>query len=104
VKGQAVADFIVEFTDVTAEQRCENDDLWIVNVDGSANKRCGEAGMIVKYLEGQGLIYTIRLGFKVTNNKAEYEVVIARLAIVAELGAQNIEVRNDSSDSRTSLW
>jgi ribonuclease HI len=104
VKGQAVADFIVEFTDVAAEQRCEKDDLWTVNVDGSANKRCGGAGMIVKTPEGQGLRYTIRLGFKVTNNEAEYEVVIAGLAIAAELGVQNIEVRSDSSDSRTSQW
>jgi hypothetical protein len=48
VKGQAVANFIAEFIDVAVEQRCEKDDLWTVNVDGLANKRCGGAGVIVK--------------------------------------------------------
>jgi ribonuclease HI len=37
------------------------------------------------------------LGFKVTNNEAKYEAVIAGLAIAAELGAQNVEMRSDSS-------
>jgi ribonuclease HI len=97
VKGQAVADFIAEFTDVAVEQRSKKDDLWTFNVDGSANKRCGRAGVIVKSLEGQGLRYAIRLGFKVTNNKAKYEAMIAGLAIATDLGAQNVEIRSDSS-------
>jgi ribonuclease HI len=97
VKGQAVADFIAEFTDVTAEQGGEEDDLWTINVDGLANKRCGGAGVIVKPPQGKGLKYDIRLGFKVTNNEAEYEAIIAGLAIAKELGVQNVEVRNDSS-------
>jgi hypothetical protein len=52
VKRQAVVDFIAEFIDISVEQGCEKDDLWTVNVDGSANKRCGGAGVIVKSPEG----------------------------------------------------
>jgi ribonuclease HI len=37
------------------------------------------------------------LGFKVTNNEVEYEAIIAGLAIATELGAQNVEVKSDSS-------
>jgi ribonuclease HI len=97
MKGQVVIDFIVEFTDVVAEQGCKKDDLWTVNVDGLANKKSGGARVIVKSPKGQGLRYAIRLGFKITNNEVEYEAVIAGLAIAVKLGVQNIEMRSDSS-------
>jgi hypothetical protein len=97
VKRQAVADFIAEFTDVAAEQGWEKGDLWIVDVDGSVNKRCGEVGVIVKSPGRQKLRYADRLGFKATNNEAEYEAVIAGLAITVELGAQKVEMRSDFS-------
>jgi ribonuclease HI len=47
--------------------------------------------------EGQKLRYAIRMRFKATNNEAEYEAVLAGLAIVIELGAQNVEIRSHSN-------
>lgn len=70
--------------------------LWIVSVNGSATRKHSEARVVVTTPEGQELEYAIRMGFKTTNNKAEYEVVITGLAIAWKLGAQNIKVRNDS--------
>jgi ribonuclease HI len=37
------------------------------------------------------------MGFKATNNEAEYEAVIAGLTIARELGAKNVEVHTDSA-------
>lgn len=40
--------------------------------------------------------YKIRLEFKITNNEAEYEAVLARLAIVGALGIKEVDMKADS--------
>jgi ribonuclease HI len=42
------------------------------------------------------LKYAIRFGFKTTNNEAEYEVVVAGLAMAQEFGAENVGMRSNS--------
>jgi ribonuclease HI len=96
LKGQALANFIAGFTSGMKEEHGEAD-LWIIDVDGSVNKRNSGAGVVVKPPEGQKLRYAIRMRFKATNNEAEYEAVLAGLAIVIELGAQNVEIRSHSN-------
>jgi ribonuclease HI len=49
-----------------------------------------------KNLSGEQLCNSLRLEFKVTNNKAEYEAVIARLRIAQEMGLEYVEIRSDS--------
>lgn len=44
----------------------------------------------------QELKYAIRFGFKTTNNEAEYEVVVAGLAMAQEFGAENVGMRSNS--------
>jgi ribonuclease HI len=39
---------------------------------------------------------SFRLEFKTTNNEAEYEAVIAGLGLALELGANSVEIQNDS--------
>lgn len=46
---------------------------------------------------GPELKYAIKMGFKTTNNEAEYEAVLAGLAIALELGTHSVEMRNDSN-------
>ena len=40
--------------------------------------------------------YAIRIGFKVTNNEAEYEALLAGLRVATSLGVQSIEAFSDS--------
>ncbi|KAF5463927.1 hypothetical protein F2P56_014050 [Juglans regia] len=40
--------------------------------------------------------YAIKLGFKTTNNKAEYEALLARMIVARSLGATEVEVRANS--------
>ena len=97
MKGQVIADFIAEFTGIATEEGRREADFWIVDVDGSANKHSSGGGVVIKSLEGQELRYATRIGFKATNNEAQYEAVLAGLAIVIELGAQNVGMRSESN-------
>lgn len=36
------------------------------------------------------------MGFKVTNNEAEYEAILARLTIVETLGTREVNIKADS--------
>jgi ribonuclease HI len=47
-------------------------------------------------LEGEELNGSLRLEFKTTNNEAEYEAIVAGLEMALELGADSVEVWNDS--------
>ena len=40
--------------------------------------------------------YAIRIGFKVTNNEAEYEALFAVLRVALELGAESLDTFSDS--------
>ena len=40
--------------------------------------------------------YAIRIGFKVTNNEAEYEALLARLRVAIELGVKALDTFSDS--------
>lgn len=59
-------------------------------MDGSATKKHSGARVAIITPEGQKVEYAIRMGFKTTNNEAEYEAVITGLTIAQRLGAQNI--------------
>jgi len=65
-------------------------------VDGSSNAKGGGAGVV---LEGPGDLLveqSLRFGFKVSNNQAEYEALIAGLELARDMGATDIVCRSDS--------
>ncbi|XP_076928754.1 uncharacterized protein LOC143592820 [Bidens hawaiensis] len=54
------------------------------------------AGLMLVNPEGHELTYAIKLDFKSTNNKAEYEAFLAGLRIAKKLGVKYLEARVDS--------
>ena len=50
------------------------------------------AGIIIITAEGIRLEHSFRLGFKASNNEAEYEALIAGLKTALDLGARNVKV------------
>ena len=40
--------------------------------------------------------YAIRIGFKVTNNEAEYKILLAGLRVVTELRVESLDAFSDS--------
>ncbi|XP_075636794.1 uncharacterized protein LOC142609038 [Castanea sativa] len=93
VKGQVLADFIAEFsprgTDITCVVEVKP---WKVFVDGASNAAGAGAGIVVITLEDLKLEHSFRLGFKASNNEAEYEALLAGLRVVMDLGAKEVEV------------
>ncbi|XP_074337671.1 uncharacterized protein LOC141674868 [Apium graveolens] len=114
IKGQALADFILEFDSevdnkaiVLAEPSSqgslpveENEELphpwWILHVDGAVNNNGAGAGIVLVTPEGHHLMSAIHFKFYVTNNDAEYEALINGLKIALEAGVVNLIARSDS--------
>ena len=94
VKGQVLADFVAEFSpknDLEMVCHVENRS-WKVFVDGASSAMGAGAGIVIITLEGIRLEHSFRLGFKASNDEAEYEALIVGLKTAFDLGAQNVEV------------
>nr|GEY99167.1 reverse transcriptase domain-containing protein [Tanacetum cinerariifolium] len=101
VKGQILADFIVErpedgTPDTPMEDREELPDPWILFTDGSSCVDGFGAGLIIMNPEGMEFTYALRFRFNATNNEAEYEALTAGLRIASQMGKQNLQANVDS--------
>nr|GEV92558.1 reverse transcriptase domain-containing protein [Tanacetum cinerariifolium] len=101
VKGQILADFIVErpedgTPDTPIEEREELPDPWILFTDGSSCMDGSGASLIIVNPEGKEFTYALRFRFNATNNEAEYEALIAGLWIASQMGIQNLQANVDS--------
>jgi ribonuclease HI len=96
IKGQALVDFLVEFTNLQEVEEPEIEWKWVIYVDGSLTRKDGGAGIMLITLEGEKLKGSLKLEFRTTNNEAEYEAVIAGLGLALEMGAESMEVQSDS--------
>ncbi|GJU94338.1 reverse transcriptase domain-containing protein [Tanacetum coccineum] len=78
VKGQILADFIVERPeeDAIMEIQEELPEPWVLFTDGSSCADGSGAGLILTSPEGMEFTYALRFGFEATNNEAEYEALI----------------------------
>ena len=103
IKGQALADFIAEFT-APDDKRPEEVLItpttklpkWELYMDGSSNKGGSGAGLILVSLEGHRMHCTLRFGFKASNNEAEYEALIVGLKLAREMKVESLEIYNNS--------
>jgi len=96
IKGQVLADFLVEFCNIPEAEELPKELTWVVFVDGSSAYGRSGVGVLLRNLEGQEFSFAVKLDFVTTNNEAEYEAVIAGLALSREMGATNFEIRSDS--------
>ncbi|GKE26338.1 reverse transcriptase domain-containing protein [Tanacetum coccineum] len=86
VKGQILADFIVERPEDDPQDTPMEDEEalpnpWILFTDGSSCIDSSGAGLIITNPEGVEFTYALRFRFHATNNEAEYEALIAGLRI-----------------------
>lgn len=96
IKGQVIADFLLEFNNTPESDELPKKETWIAYVDGSSANRKNGVGVTLTSLDGEKFKYAIKLDFVTTNNKAKYEAVLAGLSIAGEMGAKNVEIRSDS--------
>ena len=94
IKAQALADFIAEFT-TPKDANCQ-EDLWMINTDGSSTQLGGGAGIVITSPENDVLEYGVQLKFPITNNEAKYEALLVGLRITRALVAEKIVHKSDS--------
>nr|GEU91336.1 reverse transcriptase domain-containing protein [Tanacetum cinerariifolium] len=99
VKGQILADFLVEKPDDAPPEASVIEtpqEPWTLFTDGSSCVDGSGDGLILTSPEGTEFTYTLRFQFIASNNEAEYETLIAGLRIVAQMGVRNVHVSIDS--------
>ena len=99
IKGQVLADFVMEFPSVEPARDAQvaaDLSTWKLSVDGASNAQGSGAGLILTSPEGIDIEYALRFGFHTSNNKAEYEAVIAGLNLAHSLEVDQLEVYSDS--------
>ncbi|GJT08876.1 reverse transcriptase domain-containing protein [Tanacetum coccineum] len=101
VKGQILADFIVERPEEESlntlmEVEEELPELCILFTNESSCTDGSGVGLILTNLEGMEFTYALRFRFDASNNKAKYEALIAGLRIAKQMGVKNLRANVDS--------
>ena len=65
-------------------------------MDGSSNRQAKGAGIVLRSLEGDEIECMVRLDFPTTNNKAEYEALVAGLDLAKAAGAASVVIHCNS--------
>ena len=111
IKGQILADLVVEFTEgpakdeskehcvgeksiglVTAQEPLQ----WKVYVDGVANQKGSGMGLVLISPEKLIVEKSLRLGFLATNNEVEYEALLEGMSMVQRMGGKSATMFSDS--------
>jgi ribonuclease HI len=109
IKSKALAEFTAEWTDPFTDEPLEVEStlpgeeapgLWVMHFDGAFNLPGAGAGAVLTSPSGDKLFYAVQLCFKpehkVSNNIAEYEVLLAGLRAANALGIKRLIVKEDS--------
>lgn len=91
IRGQHLADFAVE---LPAERNTIFH--WKLFVDGSSNKRGRGVGIVLERPNGLMVEQSLIFKFKISNNQAEYEALLAGMELAWDLGVEYLECRTDS--------
>ncbi|RDX83156.1 hypothetical protein CR513_35952, partial [Mucuna pruriens] len=89
IKAQVLANFITKMA--ASGQETEENNRWFLSVDGASNQLGSGTGVI---LEGPNR--SLHFKFKVSNNQAEYETLLAGMKLAKELEARTLTAKSDS--------
>ena len=62
--------------------------FWKVYVDGTTNQRGSVVELVLVFPEQITIEKLLRLGFSITNNEAEYEVLLEGMSMVQRMGGK----------------
>ena len=97
IKGQVLADLVAEFAECPEEVEMGSETLgerlvgvtsvqglppWELYVDGTANQRGSEVGLVIVSPEKIIIEKSLKLNFSATNNEAEYETLLRGMMMV----------------------
>ena len=106
VKGQVLANLVVEFTDDFVGGKMSSSKIlvvftpylpsWEAYTDGIANQKGSSVGIVLISPEKITVEKSLRFGFSAINNEGEYEALLVGMAMVSKLGGKVVEVFSDS--------
>ena len=111
VKGQILADLVVEFTKPEIEELPTKENMdeklvgtisqyclptWEVHIDRASNQKGSGVGLVLMSPEKVVIKKSLRLNFPATNNEAEYETLLEGMAMVQRMGGKSIKLFSDS--------
>ena len=111
IKGQVIADLVVEFTEPEIEELPSGGNIdeklvdtisqncpptWEVYVDGVSNQKSSGVGLVLVSPEKVVIEKSLRLDFPTTNNEAKYETLLEGMAMVQRMGGKSIRLFSDS--------
>ena len=85
IKSQALADFLVDWTEMQYEPPLPEYSYWKMHFDGSKMKTGLGAGIVLTSPKQDRLKYVLQIHFAASNNVAEYEAVIHGLKMAKEI-------------------
>jgi hypothetical protein len=97
IKSQTLADFMVEWTDLSIPTSQGPIDYWKMYFDGSLTIDGAGAGILFISPTNEQLRYVLRIHFPASNNVVEYEVCFHGLRIAIDLGIKRHYVHGDSA-------
>ena len=97
MKGQVMADFVLEYSRRPIQRKEQNEkEWWTLRVDGASRSSGSGVGLLLQSPTGEHLEQAIRLGFPASNNEAEYEAILSRLDLALALSVSRLRVYSDS--------
>ncbi|KAF8110391.1 hypothetical protein N665_0084s0001 [Sinapis alba] len=78
-KSHVLADFLIDFSPELEQDLRLSNGRWILHVDGSSSHSGSGVGIKLQSQTGELLCQSFLLGFKASNNVAEYETLITEL-------------------------
>ena len=111
IKGQVLADLVVEFVEPSFEENGERQSMdgksigmislheplsWKVYVDNATNQRGSRVGLVVVSPKRIIIEKFLRLCFSATNNEAEYEALLVGMDMVQKMGGRTVEIFSNS--------
>ncbi|KFK24493.1 hypothetical protein AALP_AAs49847U000100 [Arabis alpina] len=94
-KSQVLADFLIELPEDQMLKEVRPG-VWELHVDGSSSKNGSGVGIRLASPTGEILEQSFRLGFKASNNEAEYEAIIAGMRLAQGLNIEHVHAFCDS--------
>ncbi|KAL0289719.1 UNVERIFIED_CONTAM: protein DETOXIFICATION 34 [Sesamum radiatum] len=85
----ALADFVSEITEALMEEAPKME-KWLIHVDRTSTTQGNGASLVITLPYGEDLEFVVKFGFKVSNNKAEYEALVTGMRMAHEVRARHI--------------
>ncbi|KAL0293066.1 UNVERIFIED_CONTAM: hypothetical protein Sradi_6958200 [Sesamum radiatum] len=95
IKAQALADFASEMAGISLQDTSDTE-KWLLHVDGSSIAQGSGGGAVITFPQGKDLEFTVKFGFKASNNEVEYEGLVIGMRMVHEAGATHLITYSDS--------